>query len=84
MLFLFAIVIAAASLGAIAPALWKSQPHLAKSAVVFLPPLLLLVRYVTFVRANDWEGTGAIALFILALAWMVISSTAANLVLRRR
>ena len=77
---------AAAILGALAPALSQSRPRFALAAVVLLPPLLLLARYVTFVAASDWEGMGALAFLILMAGWVIISlgTGAVVLALRRR
>ena len=83
---LAAIGAAAAILGALAPALSQSRPRLALTAVVLLPPLLLVARYVTFVAANDWEGMGALAFLVFMAIWTVISlgTGAVVLALRRR
>lgn len=84
MIFLPLIGCSAAVFGALAPALSKSQPRLGLVAVALLPPLLLLVRYMTFVRANDWEGMGAMAFIILSAGWVMISLAAGAAVLVAR
>ena len=84
MIFLLAVVVAAALLGAFAPLMFKSRPRLALSAVVFLPPLLLLVRYLTFVRSHDWEGMGGAALSIMSFGWIIISFVSGVAVLKVR
>lgn len=84
MTFLLLIGCAAAILGALAAALFKSRPRRAMVAVALLPPLLLLVRYMTYVRANDWEGMGALSGLILSAGWVMISLTAGVAVLTAR
>ena len=84
MIFLLFIGCAAAIFGALAPALSKSRPRLALVAVALLPPLFLVERYMTFVRANDWEGMGAMAFIIISAGWVMISLAAGAAVLIAR
>ena len=84
MSILLVIGCAAAIFGALAPALSKSRPRLALVAVALVPPLFLLARYITFVRANDWEGMGATAGIILSAGWVLISLAAGAAVLIAR
>ena len=83
--FFLALSLAAMTFGALAPTVFKSRPRVAVAVVVLLPPLLLLWRYLTFARANDWEGMGALALVIVSAAWVTISlgAGATALTLRR-
>lgn len=71
--FIIALILAALTFGALAPTIFRSRPRIAIAVVVVLPPLLLIWRYLTFARANDWEGMGALALVIVSAAWATIS-----------
>lgn len=84
--FLVAIALLAVILGAAAPAVVRKRPRVALAVVVMLPPLLLLVQYISFARAHDWEGMGLLALLIVSSAWIVLSLSAgaAVLVMSRR
>lgn len=79
---LILICLAAVLFGWVAPRMWQTQPFLAVILVVFLPVIALYVRYETFVRVNDWEGMGAIAIIAVCLAWIVLSFAAGMVSIR--
>jgi hypothetical protein len=81
-MWLFVGLVLAATLGAVAPTVWPKRPGLALLAVAIIPPLLLLCRYLTFVRENDWEGMGAMAFLVASAGWIGISLTAGAIALR--
>jgi hypothetical protein len=84
MVFVLAIAVVAALLGAIASVMFKTRPYLPLAGVAFLPPLLMLVRYLTFVRSHDWEGMRAVAGSILSVGWILISFGAGAIVLKNQ
>ena len=84
MVILILICLLAVLLGWMAPRLWKSQPFLAVILVAFLPVVALYVRYEAFVRVNDWEGMGAMAIIAVCLVWIVLSFASGMISIRSR
>lgn len=82
-MWLFVALVLAGVLGLIALRFSSKRPLLGLAAVVILPPLLLLWRYLTFASENDWEGMGALAFSFVASGWIIISLVAGAISIHR-